>query len=59
MKSYRVFCFDGRSRIVSAAAIYATNDAEALASARRLMDGVRIEVWDLDRLAGRYECPEP
>lgn len=58
MKTYRVYCFDGGSRIVRADWLEAFNDAEALVAAKGLMDCFRIEVWERDRLAGRYE-PNP
>lgn len=58
MKSYRVYGFDGAGRIIKAELIEASNDAEAVVTARELMDYARVEVWELDRLAGRYERPE-
>lgn len=57
--SYRVYCFDGASRILSADWIQATNDAAALADAKRNMNCPRIEVWQRDRLVARYERPTP
>ena len=58
MKPYRVYCFDGASRIVSAEWIEAANDADALKAARELMDCFRMEVWEKERLVGRLE-PAP
>jgi hypothetical protein len=50
---YRVYCFDGASRIVSADWIEAVNDAEALQIAVSRFDCPRVEVWHRDRFAGR------
>jgi hypothetical protein len=55
VKPYRVYCFDGASRIVLAEWIEAANDCEGLKAARVLMDCFRSEVWDKDRLVGRIE----
>jgi hypothetical protein len=55
MKSYRVFCLDGASRIRSVEVIKATNDAEAIVAAKELDQGLRREVWDRDRLVGRID----
>ncbi len=55
MTNYRVYCFDGASKIVTADWLEAVNDAEALHTARKMHDSFRIEVWDRERLAGRYQ----
>jgi len=53
---YRVYCFDGGSRIIKADWIEAFNDAQALQEAKSAMpDCFRTEVWDRDRLVGRIE----
>ena len=39
--------------------IEAENDAEALQAAKNAYDCFRIEVWDRDRLVGRYQRGEP
>jgi len=59
VKHYRVYCFDGGSRIINADWIEAENDAEALQAAKNAYDCFRIEVWDRDRLVGRYQRGEP
>ena len=59
MKHYRVYCFDGGSRIINADWIEAENDAEALQAAKNAYDCFRIEVWDRDWLVGRYQRGEP
>ena len=55
MKTYRVYCFDGGSRIMNADWIEAVNDAEALHLATKRFDCFRLEVWDRERFAGRYQ----
>ena len=56
LRDYRLYCFDGGSRIISAEWIAAVNDAAALQQAKRL-DCYRVEVWDRDRLVGRCDPP--
>jgi len=56
--NYRVYHFDGASRITSAGWVEAANDAEALLIAKSQQGGVSREVWDRDRLVGRIG-PEP
>ena len=53
MKAYRLYCFDGASRITAAEWVEAINDAEAISVAKKNNNGVRCEVWDRDRLVGR------
>ena len=54
VKTYRVYCFDGASRITSADWIDAVNDADAVQAAKKF-DCFRVEVWDHDRLVGRRD----
>lgn len=54
VKTYRVYCFDGASRITNAEWIEATNDGEALVAAKQAVDCHRIEVWERDRRVGFY-----
>ena len=56
---YRVYCFDGGSRITGAEWIEALNDAGALQSAKESYDCFRVEVWDRDRLVGRAQRTNP
>lgn len=58
MISYRIYCFDGGSRIVNADWIDAMNDADALSAAKEIMNCVRVEVWDRDRLVARHDRSE-
>jgi hypothetical protein len=57
-KFYRLYCFDGASRVISAEVIEALTDAEALQAAKQFNGGLSREVWDRDRLVGRVG-PEP
>ena len=58
MRTYRVYCFDGASRIVSAQWLEAANDADAVIAAKKQMNCVRIEVWERDRRVGLYQIGE-
>jgi len=58
VKHYRVYCFDGGSRIIGAEWIEAESDEAAFRSAQETFDCFRIEVWDRDRLIGRHERSE-
>ena len=56
MQMYRIYCFDGGSRIVKADWLQAVNDAVAVHEAKSTIpDCVRIEVWDRNRLVGRID----
>jgi len=57
--TYRVYCFDGASKIVGADWIEAVNDAEALQAEKKTYDCFRVEVWERGRFAGRYQRDEP
>ena len=58
MRAYRLYRFDGASRIISAEWMEAANDAEALCVAKREDQALTREVWERDRLVGRVG-PEP
>jgi len=58
VKTYRIFCFDGASRIISADWLGADNDAEALETGKQALDCINIEAWEPDRLVGRIERSE-
>ena len=58
MIQYRVYCFDGASWIVEADWLEADDDRAALRAAREVYDCFRVEVWELNRLAGRHERGE-
>jgi hypothetical protein len=53
MRQYRVYCFAGTTRIVSADWIEAVNDAEAVQTAKNQEGWLGREIWDRNRLVGR------
>lgn len=53
LKTYRIFCFDGAGRIISADWLGAADADEALANAEQSMNCVKIKVWERDRLVCR------
>jgi hypothetical protein len=57
MLGYRLFCFDGTSRIVSTDHLTAASDAEALREAKNKIAGRRGEIWEGDRLVARIAAP--
>lgn len=59
MKNYRIYYFDGASKIVRAEWLEASDDADAIAAAKQVNGCVRIEVWDRDRLVGRTAAASP
>ena len=54
MKHYRIYCFDGGSRIISADWIEADSDDAAYHAAKEAFYCFRVEVWDRKRLIGRH-----
>lgn len=55
MTQYRVYCFDGASRIIRADWIAAPDDEQALSSAHEFDGCFRKEIWDRERLVGRID----
>jgi hypothetical protein len=53
MPTYRAYLIDGDNRVASYRPLDADSDAEALQTARQLVDGHDVEVWLLDRMIGR------
>jgi hypothetical protein len=53
VKPYRIYCFDGASKIIRAESLDAGDDDEAVSAAKRVDGCVRLEVWDRDRLVAR------
>ena len=54
-RPYRIFCLDSEGRIAHAEALYAADDVDAVKQAQALpRDAVSCEVWDVDRLVGRF-----
>ena len=59
MKTYRIYGFDGASKIVRADWLEASDDVEAVETAKVVSGCVRVEVWDRDRLVGRIAAGAP
>jgi hypothetical protein len=56
VRTYRVFCLDVEGRITYAQPLDAADDAAAIKQAHGLpRDSVCCEVWDVDRLVGRFD----
>jgi hypothetical protein len=55
MRAYRLYCFDGVSKITGVHEIVAETDDEALQEARAIKSGVKCELWERDRLIARFE----
>ena len=58
MVNYRIYCFDGASRIVSADWLEAPSDEEAFSTAQRTMNCFRTEIWERECLLGRHQREE-
>lgn len=54
MKRYRVYSFDGTSRIVGSKDLEAETDAKAILAAQQVASGVNYEVWEGQRLVARF-----
>ena len=54
-KTYRIYCFDGQQRVVTADWLKAASDEEAIALAHKQGFGSQCEIWDGDRLVAQLE----
>ena len=54
MPAYRVYLLDGAGKITTADWIDAKSDEEALRQARSLQEEGKFELWDRQRLVGRF-----
>ena len=54
-KTYRVYCFDNSSHVVSVDEIEAADDAEAIAAAESLGFATKCELWDGRRLVAAID----
>lgn len=54
-KNYRVYCYDGAHKIVTAEWIEAANDEEAIAKAVAAGFGSKCEIWEGKRLVAQLE----
>ena len=50
LKTYRVYCFDARHKMLTADLIYAVDDADAVAKAFEAGFGTRCELWEDRRM---------
>ena len=50
MGTYRLYGLDGVGKVVSAEWIDADNDPAAVEAAKKMMDGLRYELWERSRL---------
>jgi hypothetical protein len=57
-KTYRIYCFDGVQRVVSADWLEAASDEEAIAKAEAAGFGSRCEIWDGRRLVASLGAEE-
>ena len=55
MKTYRVYCYDGRHKILTADWLVAASDEEAIAKAEAKGFGSKCEIWDGRRLVAELE----
>jgi hypothetical protein len=55
LKSYRVYCYDGARKIVTADWIEAASDEEAIANAQAAGFGSKCEIWEGRRLVAQLE----
>ena len=55
LKTYRVYCFDEASKVVTADWIEAASDEEAIAKAEAAGFGSKCELWDGRRLVAQLD----
>ena len=55
-KTYRVYCYDGARKIVSADWIEAVSDEDAIAKAEAAGFGDKCEIWDGNRMVAQLEA---
>ena len=54
-KTYRVYCFDGVNKIVSADMLQAVSDEDAIAQAEARGFGTKCEIWEGQRLVAQLQ----
>lgn len=54
-KTYRVYCYDGDHKVVTADWLEAVTDEEAIAKAKAAGFGSKCEIWDGRRLVAELE----
>ena len=55
-KRYRVYCYDGARKVVSADWIDAATDEDAIAKAEAAGFGDKCEIWDGKRLVAQLDA---
>ena len=55
VKTYRVYCYDGANKVVTADWVEASSDEEAIAKAEAAGIGSTCEIWDGRRLVAQLE----
>ena len=55
VKTYRVYCYDGAHKVVTADWVEAASDEEAIAKAEAAGFGSKCEIWDGRRLVAQLE----
>ena len=55
MGTYRLYGLDGVSKVVSAEWIDADEDSAAIEAAKKMMDGLRYELWERSRLVIAFD----
>jgi len=52
-RTYRIYCYDSRSKILSAEWLDATTDEESIAESKALGFGSKCEIWNGDRMVAQ------
>lgn len=55
MGTYRLYGLDGVGKVVSAEWIDADEDSAAIEAAKKMMDGLKYELWANSRLVIRFD----
>jgi hypothetical protein len=52
---YRVYLLNDKGHILNDAAIVANDDAQAIEAAKKIVRARNVELWDGERLVGRFK----
>jgi hypothetical protein len=55
-KTYRIYCYDGVQRTLSADLIEAPSDEAAIAMVETLEFGTKCEIWESNRMVAQLEA---
>jgi hypothetical protein len=58
MHQYRLYVYDAEGRLIAPAMVIAANDKAAIQQSEIMLDGVRAELRDFDRLVMRHPSKE-